>query len=368
RSVDVPVYDLSLVRGVWEGRVKRHSQKEKEEQERRERSRPGQVRDQWQYRIYCKSLGSNERNLLHQHLQRSALPHASAGETQVLTDHQQVEDRAAEEPDRLVFQLDGDSWTDFPPELQWMTYLREWRISRTRIRQLPDYLARFAQLAVLHLPKNAIAELPPEVGGLAALKELNVSYNRLCRVPAELGSCGGLQRLELSGNHLSQLPFQLSSLKQLVHLDIAENRFASIPICALRMSRLRLLDLSNNRLTDLPQDMDSRLEQLVTLFLHKNHLTYLPHCLTNIHTLRMVVVSGDPLACIPTRLCSNPAIKFIRLYENTRKKSNKRRWREPREEVKDSGEKEFLETYISSLKDRETVPYATTKVSIACLL
>lgn len=38
RSVDVPVYDLSLVRGVWEGRVKRHSQKEKEEQERRERS------------------------------------------------------------------------------------------------------------------------------------------------------------------------------------------------------------------------------------------------------------------------------------------------------------------------------------------
>lgn len=53
-----------------------------------------------------------------------------------------------------------------------------------------------------------------------------------------------------------------------------------------------------------------RLEQLVTLFLHKNHLSYLPQCLTNIHTLKMVVVSGDKLNCIPTRLCSNPAIKY----------------------------------------------------------
>lgn len=55
--------------------------------------------------------------------------------------------------------------------------------------------------------------------------------------------------------------------------------------------------------------------------------------------------------------------RFIRLYENTRKKSeekeekergkSKRRWRESREEVaKDSRDKEFLETYISSLKDR----------------
>lgn len=53
-----------------------------------------------------------------------------------------------------------------------------------------------------------------------------------------------------------------------------------------------------------------RLEQLVTLFLHKNHLSYLPQCLTNIHTLAMIVVSGDELNCIPTRLCSNPAIKY----------------------------------------------------------
>lgn len=56
---------------------------------------------------------------------------------------------------------------------------------------------------------------------------------------------------------------------------------------------------------------------------------------------------------------SSVADRFIRLYENTMKKceeeeeerGKKRRWREWRE-VKDSREKEFMETYISSLKDR----------------
>lgn len=62
----------------------------------------------------------------------------------------------------------------------------------------------------------------------------------------------------------------------------------------------------------------------------------------------------------------NCPVRFIRLYDNTAKRSEekkkkeeekkekKRRWREQREEeeVKDSREKEFIETYISSLKDR----------------
>lgn len=52
----------------------------------------------------------------------------------------------------------------FPRELQWMTYLKEWHIRDTKIRQLPDYLALFTQLTVLEIPKNTITELPPEIG------------------------------------------------------------------------------------------------------------------------------------------------------------------------------------------------------------
>ncbi|KAK2901564.1 leucine-rich repeat-containing protein 2 [Channa argus] len=377
RKLDAPVYDLSLIRGMWEVRVKKYRQKQKKEQERIEKSALARIDQEWQYRIYCKKLNSSEQNLLHQYLERS-----TRIDTQLYTEKDEHQDDEVEqdqkdpEQNKLVLQLDGDRWMDFPKDLQWMTYMQEWHVRGTRICRLPDYLGLFSQLTVLDLPKNVIGELPPEIGKLTELKELNVSYNRLSKVPPELGNCENLTRLELTGNsNLGELPFELSSLKQLVHLDIAENRFVSIPICALRMSSLKLLDLSNNSLSDLPQDMD-RLEQLETLFVHKNNLSYLPHCLSNISTLKMIVVSGDDLTCIPTKLCSSPEIKFIRLYDNTKtekkkKESNvRRRWSERREEEvkKDSREKEFIAAYISSLKDRDTIPYSTTKVSISCLL
>lgn len=38
RRVDVPVYDLSLIRGMWEVRAKKHRQRQKKEQERVEKS------------------------------------------------------------------------------------------------------------------------------------------------------------------------------------------------------------------------------------------------------------------------------------------------------------------------------------------
>lgn len=60
--------------------------------------------------------------------------------------------------------LSGNFVQEFPRELEWMTYLREWHVSGTKIRQLPDYLAQFAQLTILDIPKNSIAELPPEIG------------------------------------------------------------------------------------------------------------------------------------------------------------------------------------------------------------
>lgn len=33
-GVDIPVYDISMIRGLWEGRVKKYKQRQKKEQER----------------------------------------------------------------------------------------------------------------------------------------------------------------------------------------------------------------------------------------------------------------------------------------------------------------------------------------------
>ncbi|XP_035525736.1 leucine-rich repeat-containing protein 2-like [Morone saxatilis] len=170
------------------------------------------IDQQWQYRIYCKRLKTSERNLLHHYLERTTLTdvqHIQPNTEEKQQDQKDQQDHEDPEQNQLIFQLNGDHWTDFPKELQWMTYLREWHVMGTKIRQLPDYLALFTQLTVLDIPKNAIVELPPEIGKLTGLRELNVSYNRLSRVPPELGDCENLERLELTGNHLSELPFEV---------------------------------------------------------------------------------------------------------------------------------------------------------------
>ncbi|XP_061672386.1 leucine-rich repeat-containing protein 2 isoform X2 [Syngnathoides biaculeatus] len=352
--------DVASMLSVWESRVRKHRQRQKKEQERKDRSALSRIEQEWQYRLRGETLDTRQRDVPDGSLNASTRNTRSVGEG--------PEGKVLDgDVDALSFRLSGEQWKDFPRDLQWKTFLLEWHVTATRIRKLPDYLASFGLVRVLHLSKNKLEELPPDIGKLLELRELNVSYNRLSAVPAQLGTCGHLERLELAANrNLCELPFELSSLKRLAHLDIAENGFASIPVCALRMSGLRFLDLSRNRLRDLPQDTD-RLDSLATLLVHDNLLSYLPECLTNIATLQMVVVSGDRLVCVPTQLCSNPNIKFIRMYASAAG-GRGRQEEEVEEETKDSREKEFMDAYVGTLEDREEVPYSTTKVSISCLL
>ncbi|KAI5094937.1 leucine-rich repeat-containing protein 2, partial [Silurus meridionalis] len=358
-GIDIPVYDLSVICSLWEGRVRKHKQRQKKEQERIKKSALAKINQQWQYRIMCRKMKTKEVTALQCYLERSAFAEMGILPT--------VHTSTDSEEKIFIFELSGDKWRKLPEDLQHMTYLREWHIHKTQIQKLPEYIEQFVDLCVLDLSKNRLTQLPAEIGKLAKLKELNVNYNMLSSIPPELGECENLQKLEMTANfNLSDLPFELSSLKKLQHLDLSENKFATIPVSVLRMSSLQWLDISKNSLRDLPEDID-RLEELQTLFLHKNKLNYLPMSTVNIVTLKMVVVSGDELTCVPSGLVNNPDIKFIKLFDNpihldvdTDKKKN------TLEETEH--DKEFIQTYIETLKDRETAPMYTTKVSLTCLL
>uniref|UniRef100_A0A672LV45 Leucine rich repeat containing 2 n=1 Tax=Sinocyclocheilus grahami TaxID=75366 RepID=A0A672LV45_SINGR len=389
-GVDIPVYDLSLIRDLWEGRVKKHKQRQKKEEERISQSALARVNQQWQYRIACRKLKSAEVAALQCYLERSALR-----EIHLLpTDNK---DNDADNK-KFIFELNGKKWMKLPEELQYMTYLKEWHIHGTRIPEIPTYIEAFVDLQVLDVPKNGLTRLPTEIGKLINLKELNVNYNKLLSIPPELGECEHLERLEMTANrNLAELPFevrqddqtpfemflcmksftnhtflsvlfvfQLSNLKKLTHLDVAENQFASIPVCVLRMESLKCLDISNNRLKDLPEDID-RLESLEMLFLHKNNVRYVPMTVTNLIHLRMLVISADELYSIPSQLVDNPNIKLIRLYDNPINTDNED-MNEIDAEAQDERDKEFMKTYIETLQDRDTQPSYTTKVSLSCLL
>ncbi|XP_010894303.1 leucine-rich repeat-containing protein 2 isoform X2 [Esox lucius] len=342
RSVDIPIYDISQLRGMWEHRVIKYKEKQKKERERIQNSALEKINQEWQYRIECKKLQSNELEVLQHYLGRTAQnekPHYTGAKSPL---------------SKFILEMDGDDLAELPESILDKPHLREMHIRRTTIYKIPGWIEQFPHLSVINMPKNGIQRLPVEIGKIKKLRVLILNYNRITSIPPELGDCENLEKLELTGNFLEELPFELSKLKKVTHLDLAENTFASIPICALRMTSLKLLDLSINMLTDLPEDMD------------RNDMEYLPNCLENITTLRMVVVSGDTLKSWPPVFEENSAIKFIKLYDNTVDAIDY--GDEEILETMQDHEKEFMKTYIHTLKERETAPTYTTKVSFSCFL
>uniref|UniRef100_A0A8C5KD35 Leucine rich repeat containing 2 n=1 Tax=Jaculus jaculus TaxID=51337 RepID=A0A8C5KD35_JACJA len=225
----------------------------------------------------------------------------------------------------FVFELSGEHWTELPDSLKEQTHLKEWHIHSTLIQIIPAYIELFQAMRILDLPKNQISRLPAEI---------------------------------------------LSNLKQVTFVDISANKFSSVPICVLRMCNLQCLDISSNNLTDLPQDID-RLEELQSFLLYKNKLTYLPQALLNLKKLTLLVVSGDHLVELPTALCdSSTPLKFISLLDNPIEKTQSEDVDEilESEQERQHFDKEFMKAYIEDLKERESVPSYTTKVSFSLQL
>ncbi|XP_040596098.1 leucine-rich repeat-containing protein 2 isoform X2 [Mesocricetus auratus] len=367
----VVVFDISVVRTLWETRVKKHKAWQKKEAERLEKSALEKIKEEWDFVAecrrkgvpqaqYCKNGFVDTNTRLLDKIERNS----------VARQRSRVKDRD-KRSNPFVFELSGAQWKELPDSLKEQTHLKEWHIHSTRIQTIPAYIKLFQAMKILDLPKNQITCLPAEIGRLKNLKELNVSFNHLRSIPPELGDCENLERLDCSGNlDLMELPFELSNLKQVTFVDISANKFSSVPICVLRMCRLQWLDISNNNLSDLPQDID-RLEELQSLLLYKNKLTYLPQAMLNLKKLTLLVVSGDDLVELPTALCdASTPLKFISLMDNPIDKTQCQDMDETIESEQDRQhfDKEFMKAYIEDLREREAVPSYTTKVSFSLQL
>ncbi|CAI5786985.1 leucine-rich repeat-containing protein 2 [Podarcis lilfordi] len=364
----VIVLDFAAIRGLWEIRVKKHKEREKKEKQRIAQSALEKIRQEWDIILECRRNGIPQAAYLNNGVVDTNKILDKVENNSPLIKKIALLNETQKERNKFIFQLSGEHWTEFPDSLKEQTHLKEWHISNTMITTIPAYIALFQELRILELPSNLITELPTEIGCLKNLQELNVSFNRLKAVPPELGDCENLQRLDLSGNlELAELPFELSNLKKVTFVDVSANSFPSIPICVLRMSSLQWLDMSSNNLKDLPQDID-RLEELQTLLLQKNELTYLPQALVNMSKLTLLAVSGDKLVKMPTAICeSTTGLKFISLKDNPLETTSFQEIDEITESDRDRElfEKEFMKAYITDLRERETVPCYTTKVSLS---
>ncbi|XP_029100140.1 leucine-rich repeat-containing protein 2 [Monodon monoceros] len=365
----VVVFDISVIRALWETRVKKHKAWQKQEAERLEKSALEKIKEEWNFvaecrrkgipqAAYCKNGFIDTSVRLLDKIERSSLARQSA-----------ISKERDKRSSEFVFELTGQHWKELPDSLKEQTHLKEWHISNTLIQIIPKYIELFQAMRILDLPKNQISCLPAEIGRLKNLKELNVRFNHLKSIPPELGDCENLEKLDCSGNlELTELPFELSNLKQVSFVDISGNKFSSVPICVLRMSNLQWLDISNNNLSDLPQDID-RLRELQTFLLYKNKLTYLPFALLNLKKLTLLVVSGDHLVELPTALSdSSTPLKFVSLIDNPIENTQCQDETMESEQDRQHFDKEFMKAYIEDLKERESVPSYATKVSFSLQL
>ncbi|XP_036886439.1 leucine-rich repeat-containing protein 2 [Sturnira hondurensis] len=367
----VVVFDISVVRALWETRVKKHRALQKKEEERLEKSALEKIKEEWNFVAECRRKGIPQAEYCRNGFVDSGVRLLEKIERNSLLSRSSPSKAGDKRRSPFVFELSGEHWKELPDSLREQTHLKEWHINNTLIQVIPTYIELFQAMRVLDLQKNQISRLPAEIGCLKNLRELNVSFNHLESIPPELGDCENLEKLDCSGNlELTELPFELSNLKQVTFVDISANKFSSVPICVLRMSNLQWLDISNNNLNDLPQDID-RLEELQTFLLYKNKLTYLPYALLNLKKLTLLVVSGDRLVELPTALCdSSTPLKFVNLMDNPIDKTQCQDGDEMVESEQDRQhfDKEFMKAYIEDLKERESVPSYTTKVSFSLQL
>ncbi|NWR60939.1 LRRC2 protein, partial [Bucorvus abyssinicus] len=207
----VIIFDFSLIRGLWETRVKKSKERQRKEEERLEKSSLEKIKQEWNFILECRKRGiPQSRYLKNGFVDTNEKILDNYGKTPQIQKRHALSDEANKERSKFVFRLSGEQWMEFPDSLKEQTYLKEWHVCNTLIQTIPAYIASFQELTVLELSKNQINHLPVEIGCLKNLKVLNVSFNNLKSVPPELGNCENLEKLDLSGNmEITELPFEV---------------------------------------------------------------------------------------------------------------------------------------------------------------
>ncbi|KAK2496332.1 hypothetical protein MC885_014609 [Smutsia gigantea] len=216
----VVVFDISVIRALWETRVKKHKAWQRKEAERLEKSALEKIKEEWNFvaecrkkgvpqAVYCKNGFIDISVRLLEKIGRNSLTRQSS-----------LSKERDKRSSAFVFELSGEQWKELPDWLKEQTHLKEWHINNTLIQIIPTYIELFQAMRILDLPKNHISHLPAEIGCLKNLKELNVSFNHLKSIPPELGECENLERLDCSGNlELTELPFEVRKYTFL-HYDL----------------------------------------------------------------------------------------------------------------------------------------------------
>ena len=145
--------------------------------------------------------------------------------------------------------------------------------------------------------------------------EIDLSDKNLDFLPATIGCFKNLKKLNLQKNHLSSLPDTIANLVSIQILNLKNNQLSSIPNIITKMPWLKELYIDSNQLTSLPESIGN-LINLQILNLRYNKLSSLPDILGKLKNLKELNLYGNKLSNLPESIGNLKNLQALNLGSN----------------------------------------------------
>ncbi len=227
-----------------------------------------------------------------------------------------------------------------PMELLFLPQLKDLKLARCQLKELPEWLGQMSHLESLDISQNYFQTLPDNFGNLSNLQHLfcrnspyfttipravrnlerletlDFSFSQLSEIPTWIGSLDQLKKLDLQGNYLlPSLPKEIGSLSNLEFLQLESTLIRAVPDTIGQLSSLKELYLGGCGLRAIPETIGN-LSKLEILTLNDNQLESVPQTIGNLQELEELYLDNNSLVEIPSEVGKLSKLEKLSCYKN----------------------------------------------------
>jgi len=116
-------------------------------------------------------------------------------------------------------------------------------LSREKMTEVPEIVAKFTHVRVLDLGKNKLSELPDFIGELKYIEVLDLSKNEFAIFPNEICRLSNLKTLIINRNNFDQIPECFGYCTKVESIDLWEVPIAHFPQSMDQLKSLKVIEI-----------------------------------------------------------------------------------------------------------------------------